>query len=160
GYRLALHDLVDPTDGHAELAQVQFLDTRLRYSITKHELLVDHLTFAELIALHPLTNGDARASWRSGAYGERIYDDRCPGRDCFAHGLDASLGATIATEENAFAVFLMASGFVRFSGQLDGIGGSWVSAGVGPYAGMRLCFSSVTIAWVSATWSYLPAQNL
>jgi hypothetical protein len=54
----------------------------------------------------------------------------------------------------------MADAFVRFSGQLDGIGGSWISAGIGPYAGMRLCFSSVTIAWLSASWSYLPAQDL
>ena len=160
GYRLALHDLVDPPNGEPELAQVQFLDTRLRYGVTSHELSLNHLTFAELIALHPLSAWERRPSWRARAYGGRMRDARCPSEDCFAHGLNASFGATLATLDEGIAAFAMADAFVLFSGEFDGVGGSFVSTGIGPHAGLRLRVGGSTVALVTATWSYLPGQRL
>lgn len=160
GYRLALHDLVDPPDGQPELAQVQFLDTRLRYGVTSHELTLNHVTFAELIALHPLSDWERRPSWRARAYGGRMRDARCASEDCFAHGMNASFGASLASLDEDVAAFFMADAFVLFSGEFDGVGGSFVSTGIGPHAGLRLRVGGSTVALVTGTWSYLPGQQL
>jgi hypothetical protein len=158
GYRLALHDLADPPDGEPELSQVQFLDAHVRYDIARRALSLDSLTFADVLALNPLTRFEKAGSWRMRAFGVRLHDRACP--DCFAHGLDGAVGATLATENEHAALFLMADVYVAFSGSLDGIGGTFVRAGVGPYAGLRVRLPGETIGLVTANWSYLPAQNL
>jgi Domain of unknown function (DUF4105) len=158
GFRLALHDLTDPPDGEPELSQLQFLDTRLRYDPGQRSFTLDRLTFAELVALNPLTRYERALSWRARAFGMRLHDAACP--DCFAHGLDLSLGATLATENEHLAVFVMADSYVAFSSHLDGIGARFVRAGVGPLAGVRARLSSQTIALLTATWSYLPGARL
>jgi hypothetical protein len=158
GFRLALHDLTDPPDGEPELAQLQFLDTCLRYDPGQRSFTLDRLTFAEVVALNPLTSYERALSWRARAFGMRLHDAACP--DCFAHGLDFSLGATLATESEHLALFVMADTYAAFSPQLDGIGAGFVRAGVGPLAGVRTRLSSHAIALLTASWSYLPGAHL
>jgi hypothetical protein len=158
GYRLALHDLVDPPDGEPELSQLQFLDTRLRYDLGRRLLTLDSLTFAEALALNPLSRFDKAFSWRIRAFGVRLHDQGCP--DCFAHGLEGALGGALATEDEHVAVFVLADAYVAFSGALDGVGGSFVRLGVGPCAGLRVRLPAQTIALLTGSWSYLPAQRL
>ncbi|HMJ13016.1 MAG TPA: DUF4105 domain-containing protein, partial [Polyangiaceae bacterium] len=160
GYRLALHDLLDPPAGQPELAQVQFMDTRVRYSLTSRTLTLNHLTFAELIALHPLSSWERRPSWRARAYGSRFRDGRCANENCFGHGVNGSFGATVATLEEDITAFVMADAFVLFSGGFAGVAGSFVSTGIGPHAGVRLRIGGRTVAMLSGTWSYLPGQRL
>ena len=64
----------------------------------------------------------------------RLHDRACP--DGLAHGLDGSVGGTIASQNEHLALFAMADAYVAFSGALDGIGGSVVRVGVGAYAGL------------------------
>jgi hypothetical protein len=158
GGRLALHDLTDPPDGEPELSQLQFLDTRLRYDLGQRSFTLDRLTFAELVALNPLTRYERAFSWRVYAFGLRLHDRGCP--DCFAHGLDLSLGATFATEDERLALFVMADTHVAFSRRLDGIDDRFVRVGVGPFAGVRARLSSHAVGLVTATWSYLPGSRL
>jgi hypothetical protein len=54
----------------------------------------------------------------------------------------------------------MADAYVALSGAVDGIGGSFVRVGVGPYAGLRVRLPDASIGLVTGTWSYLPAQSL
>jgi uncharacterized protein DUF4105 len=158
GVRLALHDLADPPDGEPELSQLQFLDTRFRYDLGQRSFTLDRLTFAELVALNPVTRYERALSWRIRAFGMRLKDAGCP--DCFAHGLDFSLGATLASEDERLAVFVMADVSAAFSARLDGIGGRFARVGLGPLAGVRARLSSQTIGLVTATWSYLPGARL
>jgi hypothetical protein len=158
GFRLALHDLTDPPDGEPELSQLQFLDTRLRYDPGQRSFTLDRLTFAEIVALNPVTRYERALSWRMHAFGMRLHDAACP--DCFAHGLDLSLGATLASDNAHLAVFVMADTYVALSPHLDGIGTRFVRAGVGPLAGVRARLSSHTIALLTAAWSYLPGARL
>jgi hypothetical protein len=158
GYRLTLHDLADSPDGEPELSQVQFMDAHLRYDIARRTLTLDSLTFADVLALNPLTRFEKAGSWRARAFGVRLHDRGCP--DCFAHGLDGAVGGAIATDDEHAAFFLMADLYVAFSGLLDGIGGSFVRVGVGPYTGLRLRLPGETIGLLTASWSYLPAQHL
>jgi hypothetical protein len=158
GGRLALHDLTDPPDGEPELSQLQFLDTRLRYDLGQRSFTLDRLTFAELLALNPLTRYEHAPSWRVHAFGVRLHDTGCP--DCFAHGLDLSFGATFATDDERLALFVMADSFVAFSRQLDGIDGRFFRVGVGPFAGVRARLSSHAVGLLTAAWSYLPGARL
>ena len=158
GYRLVLHDLADPPDGEPELLQLQFLDTRLRYDYGRRLLTVDSVTFAELMALKPLTRFAKEPSWRVRAFGARLHDRGAP--DVFGHGLDASIGGTLATDNQHAAIFLMADTYVQFSAALDGIGGTFVRVGVGPYGGMRVRLPGATVASVTGSVSYLPGQGL
>jgi hypothetical protein len=158
GYRLALHDLADPPDGEPELSQLQFLDTRLRYDFGRRLLTLDSLTFAEALALNPLSRHGKAFSWRVRAFGVRLHDRGCP--DCFAHGLEGALGGAVATEDEHVAVFVLADAYAAFSGALDGVGGSFVRLGVGPYAGLRVRLPAQSIALLTGSWSYLPAQRL
>jgi hypothetical protein len=158
GGRLALHDLTDPPDGEPELSQLQFLDARVRYDLGQRSFTLDRLTFAELLALSPLTRYERAPSWRVHAFGVRLHDAGCA--DCFAHGLDLSLGATFATESERLALFVMADSHVAFSRQLDGIAGRFVRIGIGPFAGVRARLSSDVSGLLTATWSYLPWARL
>jgi hypothetical protein len=157
GARLALHDLADPPDGEPELSQLQFLDTRLRYDLGQRSFTLDRLTFAELVALNPLTRYEHALSWQVRAFGMRLHDAGCP--DCFAHGLELSLGATLATENEHLAVFALADAHVALSGRLNGIDGRFARIGLGPLAGVRARFSSHAVAVLTATWSYLPGSH-
>ena len=134
------------------------MDVRLRYAAKSRRFTVNELTFAELFALHPLALG-FEPSWRVRAHGTRIRDGGCPDDDCFAHGLDGSLGLSVATPDERVTAFAMADGYVLFSGELDGIGGSFVRAGIGPYAGLRLQPLYPLLAVVSGSFSYLPGQD-
>ncbi len=61
GYRLALHDLVDPPAGEPELSQLQFLMPDCGYDVARG-LTLDTLTFAEALALNPILRGSKRRS--------------------------------------------------------------------------------------------------
>src|SRR5207249_4195952 len=118
----------------------------------------EKLTFAELLALKPLTRFEKALSWRARGFGMRLHDRGCA--DCFAHGLDGAVGATLATEDEHVAAFVMADAFVAFSPSLDGIGGSFVRVGVGPYAGLRVRLPARTVGLITGNVSYLPGQSL
>jgi len=158
GGRLALHDLADPPDGEPELSQLQFLDTRLRYNPRERAFTLDRLTFAELVALSPLTRYERALSWIVRAFGMRLHDAGC--KDCFEHGLELSLGATVATENEHVAAFVLASSHVGFSRHLDGVDGSFVRVGVGPASGLRARLSRRVVGVLTATWWYLPGAQL
>jgi hypothetical protein len=162
GYRIALHDFADPSAGEPELSQVQFMDVRLRFLTRQRRLELNELTFAELTTLHSLLRGPS-PSWRVRAHGYRLHDAGCDNEDCFAHGLNGSLGFSLATRDERVAAFAMADAYLLFSffsGQLDGIGGSFVRAGVGPFAGVRVHAPDPLVTLLTGTWSYLPGQNL
>jgi hypothetical protein len=158
GYRLNLHDLADPPDGEPELLQLQFLETRARYDYGRRKLTLDTLIFADVMALNPLRRFEKKLSWRARAFGTRLHDRAAP--DSFAHGADVSLGYALGSEDDHLLLFLMADAYVALSGQVDGIGGSIVRPGVGPFGGVRVRLPASTVAYVTGTMSYLPAQSL
>ncbi len=158
GYRLVLHDLADPPRGEPELSEVQFFDVRMRLDMERRAVTLDRLTFAEVFALNPITRRDHALSWRVEAFGVRLHDRDCP--DGFAHGLDGSLGATIATRDARLAVFLLADAYVGFSGSLDGIAGSFVRVGLGPFGGLRVRLPLETVGLVTGSLAYLPGERL
>jgi hypothetical protein len=160
GFRLVLHDLLDAPDGEPELVQLQFLDTHLRYDLGRRKLTLDQLTFAEVMSLRPLRPGNLHLSWRVRAAGSRLHDRGCVAADCFAHGLDVAVGATLATHRDHLAVFLMADTYGLMSPRIDGVGGSFVRAGVGGYGGARVRMWHQMVLLLTGSYAYLPGSNL
>ena len=157
GFRIALHDLADPPDGQPELVQLQFLDTVVRFDHGRGVLSLDRLTFAELMAINPLTTFEERLSWRFRAHGSRLHDDGC--RDCFAHGLDGAIGVAVASDDEHAALFAMAQAHAVVSPHLRGIDDSFLRVGLGPLLGGRLRLPADSIGLVTGTWSVLPGQH-
>jgi hypothetical protein len=157
GFRLALHDLTDPADGEPELSQVVMLDTKLRFDLANRALTLDTLTFADLLALNPIVPADPLVSFRARAFGVRLHDRDCP--DCFAHGLDGSIGGTVATASERVAFFVMADAYVAFLPHLSGLDATFVRLGVGPFGGVRLRWGE-TVGLLTGTVSYLPGEKL
>lgn len=158
GWRLALHELLDPARGNAELAQLTVLDVQLRFDYQQRDIEVARFTFADLMQLTPLRRFEKRLSWRVRAFGERLRDRGCP--DCFHHGMGGGVGVTLATRDEQLAVFALADARFGFSGSLDGIGGSIVRVGLGPYGGLRARIGDPVTFLVTAGMSYLPGSNL
>jgi hypothetical protein len=159
GYRLVLHDLVDPPSGQPELSEVQFLDIQIRDDVVRHSLTVDRSTFVELMTLNPITPLEQHLSWKVEAFGLRLHDAACP--DCFAHGAEVALGGTLATPHERVALFAMGDAYVAFSGDgLDGIDHVGVRVGVGPYAGLRVHLPGSVVGLVTGRWSYLPGSHV
>ena len=111
-----------------------------------------------LVSLDPLTRFEKPLSWRVRAFAMRPRDRACP--DCLEQGLEGGVGATLASDSQRVALFVMADAYVLGSSGLHGIGGSFVRAGVGPYGGVRLHLPGHTVALVTGGWSYLPGSSL
>jgi len=157
GFRLTLHDLLDPPQGNPELMQIQLLSMTVRYSPLPSSFTVDEVTFVDLWALNTLDSPSPLA-WRIRAIGNRVRDRSCPSGDCFVHGLDFGLGTTLATRSRALALFAMATSSVVFSDAISGIDGSFVRWTVGPQLGLRARLGPRSAALISGRWSYLPWQ--
>lgn len=158
GWRLALHDLLDPPRGNPELTQLTVFDVQLRFDYPRKEVEVARFMFLDLVQLNPLGRFEKRLSWRVRAFGERIHDRGC--LDCFHHGMGGAVGATIATRDERLALFAMADARFGFSGSLDGIGGSIVRVGVGPYGGARARIGDPVVVLATAGMAYLPGSSL
>ncbi len=157
GARLVLHDFADPPDGEPELTSLQLLDGRLRMDLDRGELTVDTMTFADLMTINPLGRWEDRLSWRLRFFGMRLHDDGC--LDCFGHGMETAVGAALATDDLRYAMFLMANGHVAFADRLDGIDGSVVRAGLGPFAGVRARLPGDAVLYLTGVYSWLPGQD-
>ncbi len=158
GFRFALHDLVDPPRGHAELVQVQLFDSVLRLDWAARQVAFDEITFMELMTLRPMSAHDLAPSWRIRFAGMRIHDAGCPRGDCFVHGIHGGIGAAVATAGRTVTLFGMAEGWTLFGADLDGIEGAGVRLGLGPAAGIRLRVADV-VAMLSARSTVLPGQD-
>jgi hypothetical protein len=156
GFRIGLHELTDPPDGWASLSAVEVLDARLRFDMDRRDLTVDRMTFVDLTGLHPV-QFEPRVSWRIRAFGERLHDGNCS--DCFAHGLDGSVGGALATQDRRVAVFAMADAYAEFVPHSSGIDDSFLRLGGGPYAGARVQAGPL-VALVTGTISYLPWERV
>ncbi len=160
GFRLVYHDLLDPPIGAPELLQIQALHLKLRYAPGAHSLAVDEVAFIDLMSISTIGSASPLA-WRLRAYGDRLRDESClSGDSCFVHGLDFRLGASVATDSRALALFVLPGTSVTFSGDVDGIDGSVVRWALGPFGGLRLRLGPRFVGLVSGSFDYLPWQAL
>jgi hypothetical protein len=64
GFRPAYHSLDDPGDGYVEGAQIQFMDTSLRYYFDREELQLQRLSLVDIVSLSEFETIFRRTSWK------------------------------------------------------------------------------------------------
>ena len=157
-YRLALHDLGDPSRGYPETAQIEFLPIRFRYYVQEATPWLEDFSILRAISLNPMTRFDKSMSWSVRAGGERIRDEGCDA--CFAGLAEVGYGVTTSWLDDGLTIF--AQGQIRLMGlgPFDGgIADLPLRAGVGPWGGVRIRWSDEIVTLATGHWHYMPTQT-
>lgn len=152
--RLALHDLGDPPAGYPELAQLEFLPTRLRYNGRARSLWLEEIFLARVASIAPMDRFDQPLSWKMKAGAETLRDGGCAG--CLAASFETGAGATLAFLDERLALFALADTSLQAAPHLQGLRGSPVRLGVGPSGGLRARLGDRLVVLGTASWHYLP----
>ena len=156
-YRLALHDLSDPSTGFPDTMAIEFLRSELRFAGETRRVRLEELSLIEITSLTPMDSFEKRPSWRFGVGSWRGADTGCD--DCFGPGLKFAFGGALATERGGVVGFAMLSQELFWSPHLEGgVRDSTVRLGLGGVAGLRLRLAP-TLTWLTeGGWSWLPDQ--
>lgn len=91
-FRGAYHDLLDDPRGFDPLAQIQVLDSRIRFSTERKKITLDHVKAIEILSLNPLKKYLYKPSWNVGFGWRQQYSDEC--FDCGTLYLEGGAGLT------------------------------------------------------------------
>lgn len=91
-FRGAYHDLLDDPSGFDPAAQIQVLDSRLRFSTERQKVKLDHVKAIEILSLNPIQKYLYKPSWNVGFGWREQYSDEC--FDCGTLYLEGGAGLT------------------------------------------------------------------
>lgn len=156
-FRLALHDLADPTAGYPPLAQIEFLPVRLRWEPRPGRLQLDDGSLVRILSLTPVNRFDTRPSWRFRLGATTVRDRGCRACTAFAAELGGGFGAAGLLDR----LDLLATGDVEVLAApgLAGAGGSGWRPGLGPSLLARLSLGERATLLGEARWRVLPAAS-
>ena len=158
-FRLALHDLADPTPGYPESAQIEFLPLRLRYFLDDRSLHLEDLYLLRVISLAPIDRFERRFSWKIRVGATTVRDAGCED-SCNAAELQTGAGAALAWFDQKLTLYATADTALLAAPDLDGgIAEGPFRLGLGPGAGLRLRLDPRLVALASGQWLWLPAQD-
>ena len=154
-FRLALHDLVDPTLGYPETSAIEFLPMRFRYYVESPKLELEDFSLVSVTSITPFDRFEHAMSWTVNAGGRRIRDAGCNG--CFAGTTEVGGGFAVPffSKDLLFYAFADTQLFVPVHSALL----SFLRVGVGPMGGVRLKVSEDLHLLTKANWLYLPGQT-
>ncbi|MDD9936238.1 MAG: DUF4105 domain-containing protein [Myxococcales bacterium] len=158
-FRLALHDLADPSPGYPELAQLEFLPLRLRLwkSEDDAEALLEDFSIVRIVSLTSVSRFDMSMSWHVDFGLRELEGEGC--RRCLAGKLRGGTGLTGSFADEAVSLFLTADAAIDLAGESDvGIEGSFVRAGLGPAGGLRLRLDPELILLTRGSFLFYPEQ--
>lgn len=154
-FRLALHDLSDPSDGFPDGAAIEFLPMAFRHFVESSRAELSEFSLVRISSLTPLSRFVKQLSWQVDVGAHREYDRGCNG--CLmGHGLLGG-GAALAAFSGALTVYGMAEARLAVPTEAGLLG--WVRAGGGPSGGIRLRLLPELIAHARGRWTYLPEQQ-
>ncbi|HEY5958183.1 MAG TPA: DUF4105 domain-containing protein, partial [Polyangiaceae bacterium] len=106
-FRLALHDLADPTPGYLDSAQIEFLPGNIRYYVEQPRLRLEDLSLVRVRSLSPISRYEKSMSWAMDFGMRRILDSGC--RDCLTGFGQVGAGYTIAPFGSWLTAFALAN---------------------------------------------------
>lgn len=154
-FRLALHDLADPSRGYPDGASIEFLPVSLRYREKTHTFTLEEFELVRVQSVSPWTRFERPLSFRVGVGMTRSYDSGCV--DCATGLADIGFGLSLAPFTDALLLYALAEArlFAPFrSGLFDA-----VRIGAGPLTGLRVRFSDDLALLATGRFTYLPAQD-
>jgi hypothetical protein len=129
GFRPAYHSLEDPGDGYVEGAQIQFLDTSLRYFFDREYLQLQRLSFVDIVSLSEFESIFSRTSWKVTAGLDQVSKEN--GNDVLVFRLNTGGGLTLSSE-----LLGMVYGLCEVDGNLGPGLRDWYALGFGFSAGI------------------------
>jgi hypothetical protein len=155
--RVALHDLADPQEGYPDLAQIEFLPTRLRLFTGTGRVELEDLSLVRIVSLNPLDRFVRSPSWTFRVGATTVLDGGCD--RCLA-GV-GSIGGGVAAVGLLGGVDLVATADVDVEGapSLSGIGEVGVRVGLGPSALLRVRVGSRLSLVARGGWRWLPGAT-
>jgi hypothetical protein len=154
-FRLALHDLADPSPGYPDEAAIEFLPLKLRYYIEDPALSLEDVNLIRVVSLTPINAFDKSWSWTVRAGGTRVRDAGCDG--CFAGIAEFGAGFALAPFGDPLTFWLFAD--LRALLPVDGGLLDTIRAGIGPSGGVRLRLGEDLALLGSGAWHWLPEQD-
>jgi len=138
--RLALHDLLDPSDGYPATAQITMGYLGVSWAEKTREWALDKLILYDVISLAPVDDFNQRASWRLKFSLERGFENECTGL-CRWTELSGGSGVT-----GIWGAGVTASFWLRVTGQAssDFQGDHW-RLGAGPALSFRWSKDPVSV---------------
>jgi hypothetical protein len=129
GFRPAYHSLNDPGDGYVEGAQIQFMNTALRYYVDREHLQLQRLTLVDIVSLSEFESIFRRTSWKVAAGLDQISKEN--GDDVLAFRLNTGGGVTLTSD-----LLGMVYGICEADGNLGPGLRDWYALGFGISAGI------------------------
>jgi hypothetical protein len=157
-FRLAMHDLADPSDGYPDLAQIDFLPTRLRV-YPKHDGLrfaLEDFSVVSIVSLNSLSRFDLAPSWRFSIGARTLEHEGCT--SCLAAKFRLGAGPAFAFADEAITLFLTIDTWVFSGPDVIGIADKAVRAGLGPSPGLRIRFDPNLVWLLSGDLTWYPEQ--
>jgi hypothetical protein len=153
-FRLALHDLADPSPGYPDTSTIEFLPTRARYFFSDHAFQLQDLSIVRVSSLVPVDRFNWPLAFKFDVGAFRTYDSTC--RSCLTPAVMVGGGSAFALGD--FLLFY-ATADVNLALPMDEGLLDFFRFGIGPAAGLRLRFSERVAAVFTGSWSYLPGQH-
>jgi hypothetical protein len=153
-FRLALHDLADPKDGYPDLAQIEFLPTRLRYEARSNALSLERTLLVDVVSLNDYTPFDRHVSWRAALGADTVRDAGCPG--CLAGKAQVGGGLARSVLGGAVTAYALTDAELAWAPRLSGLDGASARLALGPSGGLRLRLGDRVSLLGEAGWRYLP----
>ena len=129
GFRPAYHSLEDPGDGYVEGAQIQFLNSSLRYYFDREQLQLQRLSFVDIVSLSEFESVFRRTSWKVTAGLDQVGKEN--GNDVLVFRLNTGGGLTLSSD-----LLGMVYGLCEVDGNLGPELRDWYALGFGFSAGL------------------------
>jgi len=129
GVRPAYHSLNDPGDGYVEGAQIQFMDTALRYYPDDDKVKLERLSIVDIVSLSEFEPIFKRVSWKVSAGMEQVQDKSGDENLVFR----VNSGGGLAVDSGTMGLFY---GLIEMDGNLGEGLRDWYALGAGFSAGM------------------------
>jgi len=155
-FRLALHDLADPSQGYPDHAQIEFLPTRLRWSFAAQRLRLERFSLVNIWTVTPLDQYNPRTSWHLDVGAKRRIDPAGYGRTAARFELGG--GGALGSSGGTLLMFGMADVEVLAAPGLGVHRFFPLSVGVGPTIGARLRLHQRLALLTTTRTRWLPGQ--
>jgi hypothetical protein len=166
-FKLAMHDLADPSAGYPDHAQIDFLSGRVRLYPKQDgpTIRLDDFSILQILSLNPMHRFDYGLSWRVTVGAKTLENAGCKRgssterwSECLAGKLRVGFGPTLAFADDAVIIFALVD-TALFIGDLSGIAESVLRAGVGPIGGLRIRFDPRLIFVATGEALWFPEQQ-